>query len=87
MGRIHGPYASRRPDMSWRDGPAACAGMDPDLFFPVAVGADAAAKDVCATCPLIGPCLDHALRFDERGVWGGTNEDERKALRNARRTA
>jgi WhiB family redox-sensing transcriptional regulator len=39
------------------------------------------AKSVCATCPVIGPCLQHAIRADERyGVWGGLTQDERRSI-------
>ncbi|MDQ0936742.1 WhiB family transcriptional regulator [Streptomyces turgidiscabies] len=65
---------------------AACAGEDPELFFPVgttgpAVRDIAAAKRVCAHCPVTPQCLDWALRSGQTsGVWGGTCEDERAAL-------
>ncbi|MER6320040.1 WhiB family transcriptional regulator [Streptomyces sp. NPDC001581] len=42
---------------------------------------DAAAKRVCAACPVRTACLDHALRTREPfGVWGGLTEEERHAL-------
>ncbi|MFD7261557.1 WhiB family transcriptional regulator [Streptomyces sp. NPDC059874] len=41
---------------------------------------DAAAKRVCAGCPVRAACLDHALSSHERyGVWGGLTEEERQA--------
>lgn len=51
------------------------------------------ARSVCATCPVRPPCLMVALGFESReesglprpsqlaGIWGGTNERERRALR------
>lgn len=40
-----------------------------------------AAKAICATCPVIQPCREHALRYAEPyGVWGGLGEAERRAL-------
>jgi WhiB family redox-sensing transcriptional regulator len=43
------------------------------------------AKSVCASCPVCGECLDHAVNSGERhGVWGGLTSDERL---NWRRTA
>lgn len=69
----------------------ACKGMDPGLF----VGPDGEeradreareieAKAVCQSCPLIAECFDHALKAMEYGVWGGTNDDDRKAIRTGR---
>ncbi len=39
---------------------------------------DAAAKEICASCPVIDACREHALAIREPfGVWGGMTEDER----------
>jgi WhiB family transcriptional regulator, redox-sensing transcriptional regulator len=65
---------------------AACQSADPDLFFPVAAGSSglsdiATAKAVCATCVIKRRCLEYALDTrQEHGVWGGTSEDERRAI-------
>ncbi|WP_189220429.1 MULTISPECIES: WhiB family transcriptional regulator [Streptomyces] len=65
---------------------AACVGEDPDLFFPVGTSGPAlddiaAAKRICADCPVIGECLSWALGGGRvSGVWGGLSEDERAAL-------
>jgi WhiB family redox-sensing transcriptional regulator len=62
----------------WRD-LAACRDTDPDLFF--ADGRVAEAKQVCAGCPVRQACLEQALRKREgHGVWGGADEEERRAL-------
>ena len=72
----------------WRDR-ASCASVESDLFFPVgvtgpAVAQIAAAKAVCATCPVRSECLEFALATNqEYGEWGGTSEEERRALRRA----
>lgn len=72
--------------MDWRDH-ARCLGADPDLFFPIGSTGPALiqaeqAKAVCRTCPVIGDCLDWALtNFQDAGVWGGTTEEERRAMR------
>ncbi len=66
----------------------ACRGADPDLFFhpegergPRKYARDAAAKAICATCPVLVQCREHALRVREPyGVWGGLTEDEREAI-------
>lgn len=61
---------------------AACANTSPDLFFPDKGGSTAAARAVCATCPVTTECLDYALRWRiPHGIWGGTSERERRRLR------
>lgn len=70
----------------WR-GHAACRDSDPDLFFPVGTTGAAleqieAARAVCSRCPVREECLEFALATNqEAGVWGGTSEEERRALR------
>lgn len=72
---------------------AACRepGTDPDLFFPVgetglAAHQVAAAKAICARCPVLDACRDWAVRTGEpEGIWGGTTPDERRRLRRRRR--
>ncbi|GAB2967028.1 WhiB family transcriptional regulator WhcE [Streptomyces pseudoechinosporeus] len=65
---------------------AACADEDPELFFPVgttgpALQDIAAAKRICARCPVSYQCLAWALDTGQTsGVWGGTREEERAAL-------
>lgn len=62
---------------------AACAGKDPDLFFPTSgqQGQEAEAKAVCARCPVAGECLAEALKNREAyGVFGGLNVSERSRL-------
>ncbi|MFE3516111.1 WhiB family transcriptional regulator [Streptomyces sp. NPDC059166] len=74
---------------------AACRDADPDLFFPIGSSGPALvqaeeAKAVCATCPVQEQCLEWALEnAQDSGVWGGTDENERRALkrRRARRQA
>lgn len=38
------------------------------------------AKKVCAQCPVQVECLEEALSRYEWGIWGGTNEDERRII-------
>jgi len=64
---------------NWKEA-GACIGADPDLFFPISNQADHAAKAICARCIVRVQCLDEALRHDEWGVWGGTNEVERRKI-------
>jgi WhiB family transcriptional regulator, redox-sensing transcriptional regulator len=67
---------------------AACADVDPELFFPDTgqVPQAAQAKEVCAGCAVRGPCLEAALhgqqaRDDHGGIFAGTTARERVALR------
>ena len=75
-------------DANWRDD-AACLHADPDLFFPIAAIGPALdqideAKRVCAACPVRQPCLAWALDHGTvSGIWGGTSEAGRRALRRA----
>lgn len=57
----------------WQAG-ALCATVENagDLFFSEELGEIAAAKRICAECPVIAPCLEAAIRRAEPwGVWGG----------------
>jgi WhiB family redox-sensing transcriptional regulator len=71
---------------NWRDA-AACRSVDPDLFFPVGTTGPALlqiheAKAVCRGCPVRDACLQWALDTGQTiGVWGGTSENERRALK------
>ena len=67
----------------WEDWRARAACRDdPERQFPDHnVEQIAAAKRVCAGCPVRTECLQDALRLDERGgVWGGYTYPERKNL-------
>lgn len=71
---------------NWRDA-AACSQADPELFFPVGTTGPAVqqtdqAKRICRSCPARSSCLEWALDHGvSAGVWGGTTEEERRALR------
>lgn len=41
----------------------------------------------CARCPVRDACLEWALDHDEVGVWGGTSQIARTAIRRGTRTA
>ncbi|MFI6655126.1 WhiB family transcriptional regulator [Streptomyces sp. NPDC050523] len=76
----------------WRDR-AACRSEDPDLFFPIGTSGPSLlqteqAKAVCRRCPVREECLRWALDTGEcMGVWGGTSEMERRALRRRQRAS
>ncbi|MFE9058064.1 WhiB family transcriptional regulator [Streptomyces mutabilis] len=71
---------------NWREH-AECRTEDPDLFFPLGTTGPAAlqteqAKAVCRRCPVREQCLRWALDTGQSiGVWGGTSEMERRALK------
>jgi WhiB family redox-sensing transcriptional regulator len=66
---------------SW-EARAACRGMPVETFVIKRGEPTAAAKAVCARCPVVGECLDYALADSSlSGVWGGTSTHERTALR------
>ena len=72
----------------WRN-QAACRSSDPELFFPTgSTGSYVAqireATSICRACPVQGPCLQFALETNqEAGIWGGTDEEERRKVRRA----
>jgi WhiB family redox-sensing transcriptional regulator len=78
------------PKVEWLDR-ARCRDEDPELFFPVGTTGPAAtqldeAKAVCDPCEVREICLEWALLTgQDAGIWGGLSEEERRALRRARR--
>lgn len=50
-------------------------------FFPERGQTPAPAKAVCVGCLVRQDCLDYAVTLDLPGIWGGTSEGERVALR------
>jgi WhiB family redox-sensing transcriptional regulator len=67
---------------------AACAGVDPELFFPARGEPTGTAKAICATCPVREQCAEYALARSEKfGIWGGLSERERRRERHRRRRA
>ena len=66
--------------------------VDGDLWFPIVSDCrlvrmmHARAFELCDMCPVRDVCLEYALRSPqgEPGIWGGTTECERAALRAAR---
>ncbi|MFI1928504.1 MULTISPECIES: WhiB family transcriptional regulator [unclassified Streptomyces] len=77
---------------NWREH-AECRNEDPDLFFPIGTSGPALlqteqAKAVCRHCPVREQCLEWAMETDQTlGVWGGTSENERRALKRRIRAA
>lgn len=61
-----------------------CAVTDPELFFPERnnnfLKITEIAKSLCRTCPIQSACLNYAIGTDVEGIWGGTDEKERRIL-------
>lgn len=84
-GTSGGSVAPPEEPPDWHDH-AACAGVDPDLFFPSRGASTREAKAVCAGCPVRSDCLEAAMAGGEKfGIWGGMSERERRRLRRERR--
>jgi WhiB family redox-sensing transcriptional regulator len=82
LSHAYAPVSTDAPDRPR----AACAGEDPELFYPIGDSGPALlqieeAKAVCRRCPLIESCLQGALERNESGVWGGLSEKERRSLK------
>jgi len=65
-----------------------CVGMQLDVFFPVSLDDvkyfKPMAQQICETCPVFDKCLNYALGVKVEGIWAGTDEHDRKAIRKAR---
>ncbi len=86
---------SPRPPREWQQH-GRCRDADAELFFPPfeveSTGArhvrEAAAKAVCAECPVLEECREWVLAVDEpHGIWGGLTESERRELLYTRRAS
>lgn len=61
---------------------AACPETDPDLFFPERNSRGLDAKAICRLCAVEEECLAYAMAHPEvQGVWGGTNDADRRRRR------
>lgn len=86
MSILASSLALANADYDWRRD-AICRDTDPDLFFPVGTTGNALvqierAKQVCDECAVRVECLEFALETNQdAGIWGGTSEEERRAIR------
>jgi WhiB family redox-sensing transcriptional regulator len=63
-----------------------CRAHPPSVFFPSDGAGVDHARQICATCPVVEPCLEYALlNRVEHGVWGGCSERERRRIAKRRR--
>jgi WhiB family redox-sensing transcriptional regulator len=66
----------------------ACRTLPSEMFFhpdgergPRRRNRENAAKAICAACPVIVQCREHALAVQEPyGIWGGLSEEDRLAI-------
>lgn len=76
---------TRLIDTDWTE-EANCLGEPPEIFFSYEANVIALAKMVCAQCEVKPDCLKYAV--DNKiiyGIWGGTDEYERRVLIGRRR--
>ena len=80
IGPMPGPWQRR----------AACRSLPPELFFPN-VNAPGCEEDVeralavCQGCEVRPACLEFAIVTNQVGIWGGHTEEQRRAIKRARR--
>lgn len=73
----------------------ACRELDTELFFHPEGERGASrrrraanAKAICATCPVLEECRNHALSAREPyGIWGGMTEEERREYLQAQKAS
>lgn len=62
---------------------AACAQVDPDLWFPIQGGNPRHAKRICERCEVKTECLA-AAGVDDGGIWGALSDRERRGATRGR---
>lgn len=86
---MHESVSTMKSQDDWRS-LGACRHEDPELFFPIVptgrgLQQVSRAKAICARCQVRTQCLSFAIEtVQDHGVWGGTSEEERRAMRRAR---
>jgi hypothetical protein len=82
------PYPGNKvpPELSI-NGACKKEGMPVDFFFYQSeeIGKQNAKFCKESRCPLIDLCLEFALATHQRGIWGGTTEEQRSEIRRTRR--
>jgi hypothetical protein len=72
-------------DYSWQEF-AACKGIPTEKFY-LGRGevVSLEVKEKCDICPVKDSCLEHALKYEKYGYWGGTTEKERIKIRASKK--
>lgn len=81
-------------DWDWQQ-EGLCRGVDSSMFFHpdgerghARATRERRAKTLCAECPVLLACREHALAVAEPyGIWGGLSESERAAILREERGA
>jgi predicted Fe-S protein YdhL (DUF1289 family) len=70
-------------------GQGSCYGLPTHEWDTLFFGKSArkAKMEFCNDCPIIMECLEWALKHDERGVWGGTTDKERRQIKRLNQAA
>ena len=67
-------------DQAWKE-KAKCVGLDPttieDTFFISAQTRPTLAREFCKDCSVKIECLQYAITYNCKGIWGGLTEAER----------
>lgn len=86
VGEVLAAPASGAP--RWMDR-AVCANgeHDPELWWPERGQTAALARQLCATCPVVGDCRDHftglPARMQQAGIWAGLPAEQLRAATRA----
>lgn len=91
MDNVLSQWAAIPPPPECLDKEGACVGKPPTGFFletssqkhPALLDA----LSCCEICPVRKPCLEYALGLPwgiDFGIWGGTNRNQRKAMRDGK---
>lgn len=82
------PFDDYPPQPDWSQAACAHSGAGGDEFFPERRGDHLTlARRVCSTCPIQAACLQYALDHDEEGLWAGTTQRQRRAMRRQQEAA
>nr|WP_182346145.1 WhiB family transcriptional regulator [Tomitella gaofuii] len=87
MSRPHAIPCPLVDDWDWQQ-QGLCRGVDSSVFFHpdgerghARTAREERAKQLCAQCPVLISCREHALALAEPyGIWGGLSESERLSI-------
>lgn len=74
-------------ELTWQ-ADAACINLDTELFFTPESNTPGAQVEnldtirrMCAGCPVLSECYEHAIRYEQYGVWAGLTPSQRALIR------
>lgn len=75
-------------NLDWQAG-AACTGIGTEVFYSPEYAQNQVPFEtlarVCNPCPVRSECLNHAVKHEEFGYWGGRSERQIRAIRREKR--